>query len=488
MDKAKNIIGISAGLCTPEFLDMLVSAINKCQVAASKKPEVISVSLDWKEAPANAHKRVQIGYVKCRLYEEIRSLAAAGAKVVAIPNFAPLTYIHELQTECVVPLASMGTAIAMSFKGKSSIKLGYLGDPTIEKARAIKNCFKGVAKVEWVDPDAKETALLNKFMDLVFSKTYSKKDVPTALKYLHAACANLVAKGADVILPTCIRQAALVGQLTKKGYKLVDIPQCYAEYLCKTNWKPLPKPFKIGIVGGLGPLASVDLYDKITRATPAKNDQEHFKIVIEQNPQVPDRTKHLLGEGDDPTLPLYAACKKLEADEVDIIIFPCNTAHAYIDHIAPHLSVPMLDMQKVTAEEIKAKFGAKTVVGLMATDGTCQSGLYDVQIKKLGMKYVKPDAKHQKLVMEAIYGERGVKAGHREGLAKEQLLKAAEYLVSKKGATVLILGCTELPILLKESDAFKIGGKTVGVVDPTAATARYVVKHAQEVTKQRGRR
>ena len=87
---------------------------------------------------------------------------------------------------------------------------------------------------------------------------------------------------------------------------MIDIVGVYAHYLCTKSWEQLPKPFKLGIVGGMGPAATVDLYDKITRATPAKIDQDHFKVVIEQNPQIPDRTKYLLHGGIDPTLsPLF---------------------------------------------------------------------------------------------------------------------------------------------------------------------------------------
>ncbi len=489
MDKAKNIIGISAGLCIDAFHDLLVGAINDCTTANGEKPEVMSARLPWKSPAADAPKLIQNGDKKCRIYEEIRYLAAAGAKVVAVPNFANLPIIKELQTECTVPIASIGAGIAYGFKGKDGMKVGYLGDPSLPKCKPLRECIKAVADVQWIEPDEKEVDLLNKFTDLVFGSTYSKKnDGPTALGYLRAACDNLVAKGAEIILTTCLRQATFQADLVGEGYKVIDIAQYYGEYLCKTDWQPLPKPFKVGIVGGLGPLATVDLYDKITQLTPAKNDQEHIKIAIEQNPQVPDRTKCLLEGGDDPTLPLYAACKKLEADDVDLIVFPCNTAHAFIDTIIPHLSVPILNMQRVSAEEIKEKFGPGAVVGLMATTGTCDSKLYDVQIEQLGMRYVKPDPVHQDLIMQAVYGEKGVKAGYTGGLCREQLMRAAEHLVSEKGANVLILGCTELPILLEESDSCDIAGKKVGIVDPTAAVARQVVEYAQIATEKRGRR
>ena len=80
--------------------------------------------------------------------------------------------------------------------------------------------------------------------------------------------------------------------------------------------KKLPKPFKLGLIGGLGPAATVDLYDKIVKATPAKNDQEHFKVVIEQNPQIDDRTARLLNGGPDPTIAMYNCAKRLQKTAV----------------------------------------------------------------------------------------------------------------------------------------------------------------------------
>ena len=92
----------------------------------------------------------------------------------------------------------------------------------------------------------------------------------------------------------------------------------------------LPKPFKVGLIGGLGPAATVDLYDKIVKATPAKNDQEHFKLVVEQNPQISDRTACLLKGGADPTLAMYGCARRLQKDGCDANIVPCTPTHAIL--------------------------------------------------------------------------------------------------------------------------------------------------------------
>lgn len=165
----------------------------------------------------------------------------------------------------------------------------------------------------------------------------------------------------------------------------------------------------------------------------------------------------------------------------------CNTAHAYFETIVPHLSVPLINMQQVTLEEIRDKFGPDVVIGLMATDGTIETGIYGPQSQiHESFAMVVPDKEHQAMVMEAIYGEKGVKAGFTDGHCKEVLLKAAEHLVRDKGAQALILGCTELPLILEETDNIKLGDGHAAIVDPTASLARRVVKVAGEITKIRG--
>lgn len=159
----------------------------------------------------------------------------------------------------------------------------------------------------------------------------------------------------------------------------------------------------------------------------------------------PIAPQYLLHGGVDPTLSLYAACRKLEKDAVDAIVIACNTAHAYFETIVPHLSVPLINMQQVTLEEIRDKFGPDVVIGLMATDGTIQTGIYGRKAKSMKLAMVVPDKEHQAMVMEAIYGEKGVKAGYTDGYCKEVLLKAAEHLVKDKGAQALFSAAPSCP-------------------------------------------
>lgn len=488
MDRKQALIGICGGICPPPFLEALRDKILATETTNGSKPLVHTALLDWKGVPKTAPKLIQEGDQKLRCFDEVDYLENEGCNVVAIPNFSSLQFLSELQEEFSIPIANIGIACALAIKDKPSIRLGYLGVSGIGKHKAIIEAFKAIVDVQWIYLDKNLEPNIDEFHRLMSSGDHTDNEEAKALKLLEECCADLVKRGAELILPTCGYQAASINHLKDAGYPILDVTEAYANYLCNTNWKRLPKPFKVGLVGGLGPAATVDLYDKITRFTPANNDQEHFKVAVEQNPQVPDRTVYLLHGGVDPTLSLYAVCKKLEKDGVDAIIIPCNTAHAYFPTILPHLSVPLIDMQQVTLEEIQAKFGDKVIIGLLATDGTIQSEIYHGKARTMGYTIVTPDPEFQKLVMESIYGKEGVKAGFTTGLCHEQLVKAAHHLAKDKNAKVLILGCTELPLILDEADAYDLNGHTVAIVDPTASLARRVVKVGQQITKIRGRR
>lgn len=302
------------------------------------------------------------------------------------------------------------------------------------------------------------------------------------------AVERLEEKGADIVAFACTKPHAFLAEVqTEVHAALVDPVEdfkVYAKAILATNTKP-KKGFKVGMIGGLGPAATVDLYDKIVKATPAKNDQEHFKLVVEQNPQIPDRTANLLGQGVDPTLALYNCAKRLQKDGCEALIIPCNTAHAFIPYMERHLDIPFINMQQTTMDEIKAKFGEKARIGLLATTGTVQTGIYTKKAEAMGLPIFFPDEEHQKRVMAAIYGPQGAKAGFTDGVCHDDLVSAAEYLVKTYDCNVLILGCTELPLILDEGD-FECAGKTVFLIDPTSALARRVARLAMQTNEERG--
>ena len=199
----------------------------------------------------------------------------------------------------------------------------------------------------------------------------------------------------------------------------------------------------IGIIGGMGPLATADLFEKITLHTRAQKDQDHLRVLIDSNTNIPDRTAALLHGGEDPTPQLTASAALLEKMGADVLIMPCNTAHNFYDAIAAAVQIPVLHMIRLTAQALQAR--GITAAGLLATDGTVQTGIYQRTFAGTGIDLLTPEGENQQAIMDMIY--RGVKAGdlHYDASAAR---RAMENLL-QRGAQTLILGCTELPLAAK---------------------------------------
>ncbi|MCI8275846.1 MAG: amino acid racemase [Lachnospiraceae bacterium] len=220
----------------------------------------------------------------------------------------------------------------------------------------------------------------------------------------------------------------------------------------------------IGIVGGMGPLATSDLFRKIVEVTDAKSDQEHVRVCIDNNTEIPDRTAAILNGGEDPVPEMVKSAVRLQGMGADVLIMPCNTAHYFYDRLIPFVDTPFLNMIEETAKEIKRR-GIKKV-GLLATDGTCRSGVYKNVFDAMGIEMCMPSPDKQKSVMDVIY--KGVKAGNLS-IELTGFYEAMDELF-EKGAKTLILGCTELPVAF---DLFKIDRPNI---DPTLVLAAAAVR------------
>jgi len=126
--------------------------------------------------------------------------------------------------------------------------------------------------------------------------------------------------------------------------------------------------------------------------------------------------------------------------------------------------------------QVSGRYQGRTV-GLLATTGTVQSGAYAAAAKRARIRLLVPDEAHQARVMEAIYGSRGVKAGYTEGSCRDDLLAAVSHL-ARRGATVAILGCTELPLILPQTEHFAVDNRDISLLDPTLLLAAACVRHA----------
>lgn len=200
----------------------------------------------------------------------------------------------------------------------------------------------------------------------------------------------------------------------------------------------------IGIIGGMGPLATIDLYEKITFNTKAEKDQDHIHIIIDSYPQIEDRTAYILYGGKNPKDKLIESAKRLENAGADALIMPCNTAHFFAKDIEKEVSIPLIHIVKSTAEAIKNKYPKANKIGLIATTGTLKSGVYANILKDYGYHIIELDERLENDIMDCIY--KGVKAGKTEEYVP--LFQKCVDKIKDMGADVLIAGCTEIPILV----------------------------------------
>lgn len=222
----------------------------------------------------------------------------------------------------------------------------------------------------------------------------------------------------------------------------------------------------LGILGGMGPMATADLFKKVVANTKAESDNAHIRIYIDNNAQIPDRTAAILADGVDPIPAMADSAKKLQACGADCIIIPCNTAHYFVPRLKEHTDLPILSMIDETAKECATTFPGK-IAGLLGTTGTLQTGLYNKALEEAGVQFLVPDEEGQQALMRVIYD--GVKAD-----ADPQSYRRDMELVVRslrhRGAEYFVLACTELPLAF---DALRL---PVASLDPTLVLARAAIR------------
>ena len=222
----------------------------------------------------------------------------------------------------------------------------------------------------------------------------------------------------------------------------------------------------IGILGGMGPLATADLYRKIVLLTDAANDNGHIRVYIDSNASIPDRTAAILSGGPDPLPAMTDSLRKLEACGADCIVMPCNTAHYFLPKLQPMTQTPFLSMLEAAAKACRARYPGKTAA-ILATKGTLASGLYQKVLEAEGVPFLVPEAAEQDALMSVIY--QGVKAGAPPEAYREEYLSVLDALEAR-GAGFFILGCTELPL------AAQLLGISRPAVDPTEELAKTAIR------------
>lgn len=203
-------------------------------------------------------------------------------------------------------------------------------------------------------------------------------------------------------------------------------------------------PHLLGILGGLGPMASAYFYEMITEHTKVARDQDHIDIILSSRATTPDRTDFILGRSPESPLPaMIEDAKALEQFGARAIVIPCNTAHYFIDQVRASVSVPVPSIIKETAHFVR-RLG-KSKVGILATEGTVAAGAYQTALHAEGMDWMLPDSDAQAALMRIIYDY--VKKGIR---VDPQMLYDAARPLTQGGCDCLILGCTELSVAARE--------------------------------------
>lgn len=218
----------------------------------------------------------------------------------------------------------------------------------------------------------------------------------------------------------------------------------------------------LGILGGMGPLATADLFYKIITLTQAESDRDHIHIITDNYCDIPDRSAYILKRGEDPIHHMYEAAKKLEDIGVDFLVMPCNTAHYFYDRLAKKINIPFLNMITETAIYLRGE----SRVGLLATEGTYKAELYEKKFHPYNITVVTPSDNIKKLINTIIYKFKGGKF-----ISETDLLTILHYF-KEKDINNLILGCTELPLIFKDITY------DISLTDPTEILAKAAIRYA----------
>jgi len=227
----------------------------------------------------------------------------------------------------------------------------------------------------------------------------------------------------------------------------------------------------VGIVGGLGPEATARFFQLIIENTAVNRDQEHLRIIIFNDPSIPDRTAAILYQGKSPLPALQENLRVLEEAGAELAVIPCLTAHYYLDELRAATGLELVNLVEETGSYLKKLRPPVKKAGLLATEGTIATGLFVGPLQREKIEVINPSISSQKKIMEAVYGEKGIKAGYK-GARPRRLLKEAATELIQAGAQAIIAGCTEIPLVLKPGDL------AVPLVDPLVLGARAVVEKA----------
>lgn len=225
----------------------------------------------------------------------------------------------------------------------------------------------------------------------------------------------------------------------------------------------------VGVLGGMGPDATVDFMTKVIALTAADKDQDHLHMLIDHNPTVPNRQTFILGGDEDPGPVMAAMARRLEAAGADFLVIPCNTAYAFQDSILDAVDIPLISIIDETIEAASEKIPGAKAVGLLATNGCLLANVYQDAMAAKDLVAVVPEDDELERLMTLV---NGIKAGNKGDDVSASMRKLAEALIDR-GAAAIIAGCTEIPLVLDSSML------DVPLISSTDVLAQKTVQFAQ---------
>ena len=206
----------------------------------------------------------------------------------------------------------------------------------------------------------------------------------------------------------------------------------------------------MGILGGMGPSATIDFFAEIVRKTDANCDQEHLRIIIDNNPKIPDRTEAILQDTVAPLALMSSSCQLLENAGVHFIVIPCVSSHYFIEKLRNTIGIPIISIVEELTLAIQKK-PKISKVGLLATTGTVVGKVIQTVLEKNKIDLLLPSSGEQNNVMEAIYLIKSSISESDRAKAKQLLITVAERLILS-GSQGIIAGCTEIPLVINNKD------------------------------------
>lgn len=233
----------------------------------------------------------------------------------------------------------------------------------------------------------------------------------------------------------------------------------------------------VGILGGVGPMATVYFMEMLLSKTDAKRDQDHLDMLVSNHATIPDRTAYILGQsGESPLDVMIEDAKMLEREGCQFLVLPCNTAHYFFEKIQQAISIPLLNIIRETVSFCMEQIDSVKTVGIMATEGTIQSNTYKMECERQGISCIVPDFSLQQTITSIIYDQ--VKAG--KPVERELFCSMLDQM-REMGCDAVILGCTELSVAFRD---LAVSVEYPDVVDSLTVLAERTILFAGKKLRQ----